>query len=737
MNRLLYFILVLAGVALADHPTAGQYNRNRASPSGSLLSVEPVDGAEFAIGQFFDISIELHNIAGGASPDISGLTFSVNGTNAATYFGRTAQAVEAWNFTYFVSAAAKYSSQATTVGVSRFSIRSVSLTSAGPLSFTATVGNETVSGTWTGRSFSTRKAKNVVLFIGDGMPSSAISAARLISKATRFGKYGPDNNWLNIEKLGNIGKVMPNGLDSMITDSANSASTYASGQKGWVNGLNVYADTSAATLDDPKTETLPSMIRRLRPNMCIGIVTTSEVQDATPAAWASYTRRRADKNYITDQYLNGWNATLGGLTYPWGGVAVKPDVLMGGGGEFFCSKTNSTPNCASLANADYYAKFAAAGYSVVNTKDALNSYSGSAPLLGIFTLNHMDTWIDRNLNQSNLALNAKSNPTGAASATPSQPNLDSMVKVAISAMDAKCGSNGFFMMVEAASIDKSFHPMDFDRAMADLLELDRTVAAVRAYDPYDTAVLVTADHAQGFDVWGSVDTQLYAKGALNDNGNSTIHIQKRHAIGDYDVAGWPNLVTDATTGLPTNFAVRYKMAGGKVDGPSHSENFNSVTVPDSTTNPLTRNPTANNATLTAQYAPDTVYVANANDQEGTDGIAWIPNLPVSESTSVHTLQAVDLYCGGPRSFAINCRKVMDNTELFFILADAIGINGDGSYNSAAPATSNNAGIIAGSVVGGLVVGAIIGALVWYAFRSKKAVAAKHEPEVKTPEVVSA
>ena len=126
-----------------------------------------------------------------------------------------------------------------------------------------------------------------------------ISAARYISKKTKFGKF--KDNFLSFEKLGTVGKIATNGLDSMITDSANSAAAYMSGQKGWVNSLNVYADTSSPTLDDAKVETIAEYIRRTRPGMCIGVVTTAAVQDATPASVWSHTRRRSDFPIITDQ----------------------------------------------------------------------------------------------------------------------------------------------------------------------------------------------------------------------------------------------------------------------------------------------------------------------------------------------------------------------------------------------------------------------------------------------------
>ena len=107
------------------------------------------------------------------------------------------------------------------------------------------------------------------------------------------------------------------GSDSIITNSANSASAYATGHKTAVNAMGVYADRTANPFDDPKVETITSLAKR-RLNMGIGIVTNTEVEDATPAAMVAHTRRRAAYDEIVEQFF-----------------AAKPDVLMGGGSANF------------------------------------------------------------------------------------------------------------------------------------------------------------------------------------------------------------------------------------------------------------------------------------------------------------------------------------------------------------------------------------------------------------------
>ncbi|KAH9252161.1 hypothetical protein BASA81_009912 [Batrachochytrium salamandrivorans] len=215
----------------------------------------------------------------------------------------------------------------TTVLATRLALRSVKITKPGDYVLSLKSGNQSVDATWTVRKVGKQKAKNLVLFIGDGMAPSMISAARYLSKPTNFGKFG--SNFLEIEKLGTIGKIATNGIGSIITDSANSAAAYLTGQKGWASASNVYADTSADALDDPKVESLAEYIRGNRPDMCI----------------------------------------------------VAADVIFGGGGAYYCPKSNGT-SCKSTT--DYYSLYKSLGYSVVKNKDQLEAVSTSGPVLGIF-----------------------------------------------------------------------------------------------------------------------------------------------------------------------------------------------------------------------------------------------------------------------------------------------------------------------------------------------------------------
>lgn len=99
---------------------------------------------------------------------------------------------------------------------------------------------------------------------------------------------------------------------------------------------------------------------------------------------------------------------------------------------------------------------------------------------------------------------------------------------------SKASGQGFFLMSEAASIDKQMHRLDYDRALGDLLELDDTIKATIEHlnaigELDDTLIVVTADHGHGFDVMGSVDTKYLNSQATDRN--------KRNAVGTYQNSG--------------------------------------------------------------------------------------------------------------------------------------------------------------------------------------------------------
>lgn len=183
-----------------------------------------------------------------------------------------------------------------------------------------------------------RKAQNIVLFIGDGMTTNMITAARLITHKQLNGRY---QSHTQMDQFPVLGHQMTHSLDSFITDSANSA----------INPLGVYADSSKDPFDDPKTESTAELFQRLTGGG-VGIVSTAFIADATPAALTAHTRDRSQYGPVVDSFLNG------NTNYTWTNWTGL-DVLFGGDTEqFYLGST-------SYQGKDYYAEFAKKGYEVV------------------------------------------------------------------------------------------------------------------------------------------------------------------------------------------------------------------------------------------------------------------------------------------------------------------------------------------------------------------------------------
>lgn len=546
-----------------------------------------------------------------------------------------------------------------------------------PGEYTATLsynGGEKTVAEWLVRDIpNTRSAKNVLLFIGDGMTTNMITAARLIGHQSVNGKY---QSTLQMDKLPVIGHQMTHSLDSYITDSANSATALYTGHKSTVNALGVYRDSSPDQFDDPKVETIAELFQRLL-NGGVGIVSTAFIADATPAALTAHTPNRDLYGQVVDSFLNGIT------NYTWTNW-TGPDVLFGGGAEQFY------PNKGSFKGKDYYAEFSQQGYNVVLNNTALQATSDNEKTLGIFSVSNMAKWLDRNIYPETLR-NQSNAPDGSKNDALDQPGLKEMTLKALSILQTRhggAGSNssisnsssspssstdaGWFLMSEAASIDKQMHTLDYDRALGELLELDDTVrasidylASIGALD--DTLILVTADHGHGFDVYGSADTRYLAAQTTDRDRRNAIGTYRESGLSQYTVATAANgntsssslYATDHTPYFPTNWDPRYTLAQGTVAFPDKRENFRVH---------------ADGPRLPAVELEDDSGDYYVNPKDGVDPQGFVVNgtLPPSAAQGVHSLTDVPVYAMGPGADGFG--GTYGNVDVFFRVAGCLGLS---------------------------------------------------------------
>src|SRR6516165_6201637 len=169
------------------------------------------------------------------------------------------------------------------------------------------------------------------------------------------------------------------------------------------SAMGVYADRTLDPLDDPKVETISSLVKR-RHRMAVGIVTNTEIEDATPAAMVAHVRRRSEYDRIVEQFF-----------------AAKPDLIMGGGRANFLPK--SVEGGKRRDDSDFVAQFRDAGYGVASTGPEMTSLADDAKttkLLGLFTLGNMDGALDRKILKG-----------GTVRKFPEQPDLTEQVSAAL------------------------------------------------------------------------------------------------------------------------------------------------------------------------------------------------------------------------------------------------------------------------------------------------------------------
>src|SRR5499433_1127702 len=451
--------------------------------SAQAQTIYPLNRAEILAGTRFDLKVEFPG-----APEQSAVRVTINGQDAATVTGKSVTFVQ----------------REDGGSHSAYWIRDAVIATAGRYTVEASSGDRRASVTW--EVFDTNsggKAKNVILFIGDGMSIAHRTAARVFSKGLVEGRYGGE---LAIDDMPHMALVSTSGTDSVVTDSANSMSAYATGHKSCVNALGVYCARNKGNLDHPRVETIGELVKRTR-GMAVGVVTNTEIEDATPAGMVAHNRLRADYNNIVKDFF-----------------AVAPDVMMGGG------TPNFRPASAGGKRSDgedYIRKFQDAGYAFVETRtDLMSAGPKATKLLGLFNPVNIDGALDRFFLKK-----------GSVAKFPDQPDLTEQVKVALDVLSKN--DKGFVLMVESGRIDKYSHSLDWERAVYDTIMLDNAVKLAKDFASArnDTLVIVVPDHTHPVSIVG----------AYNDDRPGQ---QLRDKLGVYAEAGFPNYPAPNGQGYP-------------------------------------------------------------------------------------------------------------------------------------------------------------------------------------------
>jgi alkaline phosphatase len=333
------------------------------------------------------------------------------------------------------------------------------------------------------------RARNVILFLGDGMSLTTVAAARIL-EGQRKGGSGEENA-LSWEGFPATALSKTYNTDSQTPDSAGTMTAIMTGVKSHMGAIGV----SAGTRDDCAGSLDRGLLTWLQladsAGMATGIVTTTRLTHATPAATYAHSPER---NWENDADLPA-SAKAAGCT----DIAQQlltdarfgrgPLVALGGGRSQFQPATERDPEYDDkvglrLDGRDLVAEWKRAhpgGAYVWNTQQ-LEAAKDVPALLGLFEPDHMQFDHDRNR------------------APGGEPGLAELTTTAIHALARK--PEGFALMVEGGRIDHANHNGNAFRALDETIALSEAVRAAVQAAPPDTLIIVTADHSHSLNFVG-------------------------------------------------------------------------------------------------------------------------------------------------------------------------------------------------------------------------------------------
>ncbi|REL31552.1 alkaline phosphatase [Thalassotalea euphylliae] len=349
------------------------------------------------------------------------------------------------------------------------------------------------------------QAKNVILFVGDGLGISTITAARIMA-GQQAGLAGEEYE-LSFDKFPYSGFVKTYNVDAQTPDSAGTMTAMMSGVKTDVGVIGVAEGISRSDCASVAGQELVTALEMAEiVGKSTGVISTARITHATPAATYA---KSADRNWedvsdmpadavaagcedIASQLVNfesNLEARFAGLDVD--GI----EVMFGGGRRHFLPKDaafNTGDAVSSVEGdrtdgrdltAEWQAKYSAGQYVIDQAGfDAINPAT-TERVFGLFNESHM-------LYEANRSEDALG-----------EPSLTEMTAKAIDVLDNN--DEGFFLMVESGRIDHGHHAGSAYNALTDTIEFAKAVdAAVKATNPEDTLIIVTADHSHVFTIAG-------------------------------------------------------------------------------------------------------------------------------------------------------------------------------------------------------------------------------------------
>jgi alkaline phosphatase len=296
----------------------------------------------------------------------------------------------------------------------------------------------------TGEKAAGQTPRNIVILFADGAAATQWDFGNYASRVLRGQAFATTDV---VFRDGVLGLLSTHPHGPYVTDSAAAASAMSTGHKVANGAVSI-------TPDGKPQRTLMQAAKAAGKR--IGLVTTATVYDATPAAFSINLKSRRDYEGVVGSYLG-----------------LEPDVLLGGGAEYFLP----APAGKRKDGQDMIAAFRAKGHQVVRNTAELDAASGSR-LLGLFADQDMAFELDRDPMR--------------------QPTTAEMTLAALKALSQE-NTNGFVLLVENENVDTAAHASDAASLMRALWAIDDAVTVALDYQRRspDTLVIVTGDHETG------------------------------------------------------------------------------------------------------------------------------------------------------------------------------------------------------------------------------------------------
>ncbi|XP_029531842.1 alkaline phosphatase-like [Oncorhynchus nerka] len=336
-------------------------------------------------------------------------------------------------------------------------------------------------------------AKNLILFLGDGMGIPTVTAARIL-KGQLSGQSGEETQ-LEMDKFPFVALSKTYNTNAQVADSAGTATAYLCGVKANEGTVGVSASAVRSQCNTTQGNEVTSILKWAKEaGKSVGIVTTTRVNHATPSAAYAHC---VDRDWFSDGEMPAEAVQAGCKDIARQLFENIPniDVIMGGGRKYMFPKNQSDVEYPGdkkhfgtrkdgrnlVEEWTNRMKNKKAQY-VWNKRELLSVNPNNVDyILGLFEPGDLPYNLERN--------------------TETDPSLTEMVEVAIKIL--RKNPRGFYLLVEGGRIDHGHHEGKAKQALHEAVEMDRAIGRAGLITSiYDTMTVVTADHSHMFNFGG-------------------------------------------------------------------------------------------------------------------------------------------------------------------------------------------------------------------------------------------